>query len=118
MNRYAGGSVKHFERSNGLDTALYKNIRFLPSNGIFLCTVAHYLQGDRGGGGSEHRGEGGSNKDMEVCDVCGALLIVGDAQQRIDEHIMGKQHMGYARIRTFLQNRDEVTGASLASAYL
>ena len=81
------------------------------------CLVAHCLQGDRGGS-SEHRGEGGSNKDMEVCDVCGALLIVGDAQQRIDEHIMGKQHMGYARIRTFLQNRDKVTSASLVSAYL
>jgi len=52
---------------------------------------------------------------MEVCDVCGALLIVGDAQQRIDEHIMGKQHMGYARIRTYLLNRDKVSTVSLAS---
>ena len=52
---------------------------------------------------------------MEVCDVCGALLIVGDAQQRIDEHIMGKQHMGYARIRTYLLNRDKVSSVSLAS---
>lgn len=29
-------------------------------------------------------------KQMEVCDVCGAFLIVGDAQQRIDDHLMGK----------------------------
>jgi hypothetical protein len=35
---------------------------------------------------------------MEVCTVCGALLVVGDVQQRIDEHLMGKQHAGYARI--------------------
>lgn len=33
-------------------------------------------------------------KQMEVCEVCGAFLIVGDAQQRIDDHLMGKQHMG------------------------
>ncbi|KAK3915301.1 Luc7-like protein 3, partial [Frankliniella fusca] len=38
-------------------------------------------------------------KQMEVCDVCGAFLIVGDAQSRIDDHLMGKQHMGYARLR-------------------
>lgn len=28
-------------------------------------------------------------KQMEVCDVCAAFLIVGDAQQRIDDHLMG-----------------------------
>ncbi|XP_013381846.1 luc7-like protein 3 isoform X2 [Lingula anatina] len=43
-------------------------------------------------------------KQMEVCDVCGAFLIVGDAQQRLEEHLMGKQHMGYARVRATLQD--------------
>lgn len=38
-------------------------------------------------------------KQMEVCEVCGAFLIVGDAQSRIDDHLMGKQHMGYARLK-------------------
>lgn len=33
-------------------------------------------------------------KQMEVCEVCGAFLIVGDAQQRIEDHLMGKQHVG------------------------
>lgn len=42
-------------------------------------------------------------KQMEVCDVCGAFLIVGDAQQRIDDHLMGKQHVGYARLKQALQ---------------
>ncbi|XP_058797721.1 luc7-like protein 3 [Phymastichus coffea] len=42
-------------------------------------------------------------KQMEVCDVCGAFLIVGDAQQRIDDHLMGKQHVGYARLKNALQ---------------
>jgi hypothetical protein len=39
-------------------------------------------------------------KAMEVCETCGAFLIVGDAQQRIDDHLLGKQHMGYARLRS------------------
>ncbi|XP_022916707.2 luc7-like protein 3 [Onthophagus taurus] len=38
-------------------------------------------------------------KQMEVCEVCGAFLIVGDAQQRIDDHLMGKQHVGYAKLK-------------------
>lgn len=45
-------------------------------------------------------------KQMEVCDVCGAFLIVGDAQQRIDDHLMGKQHVGYARLKAAL---DEIS---------
>lgn len=44
-------------------------------------------------------------KAMEVCTVCGALLVVGDAQQRVEEHIMGKQHSGYARIRAFVESK-------------
>ena len=39
---------------------------------------------------------------MEVCDVCGSFLIVNDAQSRIEEHISGKQHMGYAKLRAAL----------------
>lgn len=35
-----------------------------------------------------------SLKLMEVCEVCGAFLIVGDAQQRIEDHLTGKQHLG------------------------
>ena len=40
---------------------------------------------------------------MEVCTVCGSLLIVGDIQSRLDEHINGKQHAGYAKIRASLE---------------
>uniref|UniRef100_A0A069DSS6 Putative spliceosome subunit n=1 Tax=Panstrongylus megistus TaxID=65343 RepID=A0A069DSS6_9HEMI len=47
-------------------------------------------------------------KQMEVCEVCGAFLIVGDAQSRIDDHLMGKQHVGYARLRSSL---DEIMAA-------
>ena len=43
-------------------------------------------------------------KEMEVCPVCGAFLVVGDAQQRVEEHLLGKQHMGYAKVRATIDN--------------
>lgn len=39
-------------------------------------------------------------KQMEVCKVCGAFLIVGDAPARLDDHMQGKQHVGYQKLRT------------------
>lgn len=42
-------------------------------------------------------------KQMEVCETCGAFLIVGDAQSRIDDHLMGKQHIGYTKLRKALE---------------
>lgn len=42
---------------------------------------------------SEHQ-----DKQMEVCEICSAFLIIGDAQSRIDDHLMGKQHIGYVEI--------------------
>ena len=50
---------------------------------------------------------------MEVCEICGAFLIVGDAQSRIDDHLMGKQHMGYAKLRNCLCKYDYVIGCKL-----
>jgi hypothetical protein len=46
-------------------------------------------------------------KQMEVCEVCGAFLIVGDAQQRIDDHLTGKQHLGYSRLRKAVEELTE-----------
>ena len=43
-------------------------------------------------------------KQMEVCEVCGSFLIVNDAQARVEEHISGKQHMGYAKLRLALED--------------
>merc|ERR1711874_675209 len=46
---------------------------------------------------------GQQEKTMEVCEVCGSFLIVGDAQQRIDDHVTGKQHCGFAKLREAIQ---------------
>lgn len=43
-------------------------------------------------------------KEMEVCHICGAFLVVGDIPQRVEEHVSGKQHMGYAKVRDTIEN--------------
>ena len=48
-------------------------------------------------------------KQMEVCEICGAFLIVGDAQQRIDDHLTGKQHVGFAKLRAAILEIKEVS---------
>ena len=40
---------------------------------------------------------------MELCDVCGSFLVIGDTQSRVDAHLLGKQHIGFARIRTSIE---------------
>ncbi|CAO4368050.1 unnamed protein product [Caenorhabditis nigoni] len=45
-----------------------------------------------------------SMKPMEVCEVCGSMLIINDAQQRIEEHLTGKMHTGFQKIRTMIQH--------------
>jgi len=46
-------------------------------------------------------------RPMEVCDICGAMLFIDDAPQRLDDHIQGKQHVGYARIRAYIAERQK-----------
>jgi len=57
----------------------------------------HMIQPDRPDLPQSYNGI--QEKQMEVCEICGSFLIVGDAQARVDDHLMGKQHMGYARMR-------------------
>ncbi|KAH8360698.1 hypothetical protein KR200_011271 [Drosophila serrata] len=46
-------------------------------------------------------------KQMKVCEICGAFLIVGDAQQRIEDHLTGKQHLGYSKLRNAVAEINE-----------
>jgi len=43
--------------------------------------------------------QAGAEKRMEICETCGAFLVVGDTQKRTDSHLEGKQHTGYDMIR-------------------
>lgn len=42
-------------------------------------------------------------KRMIVCDVCSACLVANDQTARMDSHLTGKQHMGYLKIRQWLE---------------
>eukprot|EP01116_Phalansterium_solitarium_P015199 TRINITY_DN333_c3_g1_i1.p1 TRINITY_DN333_c3_g1~~TRINITY_DN333_c3_g1_i1.p1 ORF type:complete len:237 (+),score=75.32 TRINITY_DN333_c3_g1_i1:134-844(+) len=39
-------------------------------------------------------------KRMKVCDICGAFLVVGDAEKRVQSHMDGKQHIGYQVVKS------------------
>lgn len=43
-----------------------------------------------------------ATKQMEMCDICAAFLIINDAESRVTAHLTGKQHLGYAKIREAL----------------
>ena len=45
-----------------------------------------------------------TTKEMDVCIICGAFLVVDDIPQRVEEHISGKQHMGYAKVRDTIES--------------
>ncbi|ORX46322.1 LUC7-domain-containing protein [Hesseltinella vesiculosa] len=47
-----------------------------------------------------------SDKRMEVCEVCGALLVTNEAGDKPGAHFEGKQHIGYAKIREALHEQD------------
>ncbi|ELT88918.1 hypothetical protein CAPTEDRAFT_219978 [Capitella teleta] len=44
-----------------------------------------------------------SQKEMEVCDICGAFQIKGDAPSRMEDHLSGRQHRGYAKCREYIE---------------
>lgn len=49
-------------------------------------------------------------KRLQVCEICGAFLVVGDTEDRIKSHNDGKQHMGYLAIRTILDEKKRLMG--------
>lgn len=42
-------------------------------------------------------------KQMKVCEVCGAMQSVQDNEKRLQVHIEGKLHSGYLKIREYLE---------------
>ncbi|BHF73560.1 Luc7-like protein 3 [Sparganum proliferum] len=49
----------------------------------------------------------GQAKELEVCEICGAFRIKDDAPQRVEEHLSGKMHLGYAKIRDYVREYGE-----------
>ncbi|PIO62482.1 hypothetical protein TELCIR_15955 [Teladorsagia circumcincta] len=44
---------------------------------------------------------------VEVCEVCGSMLIKNDAQCRVEEHLSGKMHMGFSKIKVTIEELRE-----------
>eukprot|EP00922_Rhytidocystis_sp_ex-Travisia-forbesii_P069160 GHVS01103184.1.p1 GENE.GHVS01103184.1~~GHVS01103184.1.p1 ORF type:complete len:445 (-),score=95.11 GHVS01103184.1:1154-2488(-) len=42
-------------------------------------------------------------RQLRVCEVCGAMQSLGDSMSRFESHIAGKQHLGYEKIRQALE---------------
>lgn len=49
---------------------------------------------------------------VRVCDVCGSLLSVFDSDKRLADHFLGKQHLGYQRMREMMVAIKERGGAA------
>ena len=43
------------------------------------------------------------DKKMEVCQVCGSLLVMNDLQKRLEAHFEGKQHVGFQKVWEFFE---------------
>lgn len=41
-------------------------------------------------------------KKMALCEVFGSFLVANDAQERVQSHVTGKQHVGYGMVRDFI----------------
>ena len=41
---------------------------------------------------------------LEVCDICGSLIGSKETDDKLNDHLEGKQHMGYAKIRAKLDD--------------
>ena len=54
------------------------------------------------------QGLGSSGKEMRVCSICGALLVAGDAEKRIQAHLEGKQHVGFYTLRESLKKIEKM----------
>jgi hypothetical protein len=48
---------------------------------------------------TENPTQSGKDKNMKVCEVCGALQAESDADKKLSMHLEGKLHTGYARVR-------------------
>ncbi|KAJ3026197.1 UNVERIFIED_CONTAM: hypothetical protein HDU68_006071 [Siphonaria sp. JEL0065] len=40
-----------------------------------------------------------NNRRLVICDICSATLVYNDSTQRMQDHITGKQHVGYKKLR-------------------
>jgi len=60
-----------------------------------------------------HRQFGPNGTDFEVCQVCASLIGTRDSEDKVNDHLEGKQHMGYAKVRAKLADLRELVRRGL-----
>ncbi|KAI8830325.1 hypothetical protein BJ741DRAFT_652413 [Chytriomyces cf. hyalinus JEL632] len=50
-----------------------------------------------------------NSRRLVVCDICSATLVYNDSTQRMQDHITGKQHLGYKKLREWIKEWDTRT---------
>eukprot|EP00667_Euglena_gracilis_P016145 EG_transcript_16849 len=53
----------------------------------------------------------GTNRLKAVCDICSAFTMTSDTEGRIQDHLQGKQHQGYLRMRETLRQLKQMLRA-------
>eukprot|EP00915_Cephaloidophora_sp_WS-2016_P001127 GHVH01001550.1.p1 GENE.GHVH01001550.1~~GHVH01001550.1.p1 ORF type:complete len:354 (+),score=48.52 GHVH01001550.1:65-1063(+) len=43
------------------------------------------------------------DKSLRVCHICGAMQSAADSASRFESHVVGKQHIGFEKIRAFME---------------
>ena len=60
-----------------------------------------------------HRQFGPQGTDFEVCQVCASLIGTRDSEDKLNDHLEGKQHMGYAKVRAELAKLQDLVRRGL-----
>ncbi|KAJ3132742.1 hypothetical protein HK100_005009 [Physocladia obscura] len=48
-----------------------------------------------------------NSRRLVVCEICSATLVANDSTQRMQDHITGKQHVGYKKLREWIKEWDK-----------
>jgi len=43
------------------------------------------------------------DKSLRVCHICGAMQSAADSASRFESHVIGKQHIGFEKVRAFIE---------------
>ncbi|KAG7017125.1 Luc7-like protein 3 [Cucurbita argyrosperma subsp. argyrosperma] len=57
-------------------------------------------------------------KKMALCEICGSVLVANDGAERVQSHVTGKQHVGYAMVRNFISDHKEAKEKEMAEERL
>lgn len=85
--------------ADDIDTAqdlIYGRLDDLNKEKQFVMNRINEIKKQRAGANSQ-------DKKLRVCDVCGSFLSILDSDKRLQDHFLGKQHIGFQYMRDTLE---------------